>query len=576
MPVSLADIVTSLPSDESWGPPTTTDALVEGVPYAPYSKGDKLGRMADWTTEGKDREGRGGRQQYNRNYKDQQVYGAGTSSLFAVQVAEDESSFSVVDNTRTSTKSRGYGRGGATFIRGRGRGGREQRGGRGTFQRVGQRGGQQNAYYDNRGGRGGRGGRRFGGWKDYDKPQRNRDSSVNIKPDWQMLEEIDFNRLAKLNLETSTGEDIDSYGFLYYYDRAFDRPPVKNNERKLNVVDRVAYNVTTSQDPIIHELAEKDEATIFATDNILSMLMCAPRSVYSWDIVITRTGNKIFLDKRDGSSLDMVSVNENAADAPLEASEGNKDSINFPGALALEATFINHNFVNQTVIESDTSKHEMPHENPFYNPSEETEALASKAYKYRRFDLSLEKDEDPLHLIVRTELDAVVKNNISGEDQLLVIKALNEFDHKAQGSGGALDWRTKLTSQRGAVVATEMKNNSCKLARWTVQSILARADVMKLGFVSRTTPKAADRHVILGVMGYDPRKFAEQMNLNLSNGWGIVRTIIDMVRGMKDGKYVLVKDPNKSLLRLYEVPAGTFEEEEDGAQEEIAEDGGEE
>lgn len=297
-----------------------------------------------------------------------------------------------------------------------------------------------------------------------------------------MLEEIDFNRLAKLNLETSTGEDIDSYGFLYYYDRSYDKPPVKNTERKLNVVDRAAYNVTTSQDPIIHELAEKDEATIFATDNILSMLMCAPRSVYSWDMVITRSGNKIFLDKRDGSSLDMVSVNENAADAPLEASEGNKDQINFPGALALEATFINHNFVNQTVIESENSKFEMQHENPFYNPSEETEALASKAYKYRRFDLSLEKDEDPLHLIVRTELDAVVKNNISGEDQFLVVKALNEFDHKAQGSGGALDWRTKLTSQRGAVVATEMKNNSCKLARWTVQSILARADVMKLGY----------------------------------------------------------------------------------------------
>lgn len=73
-------------------------------------------------------------------------------------------------------------------------------------------------------------------------------------------------------------------------------------------------------------------------------------------------------------------------------------------------------------------------------------------------------------------------------------------------------------------------------------------------------------------MGYDPRKFAEQMNLNLSNGWGIVRTIIDMVRGMKEGKYVLVKDPNKSLLRLYEVPVGSFEEaeEEDGAEVEEA------
>ena len=42
--------------------------MLEGVPYAPYSKADKLGRMADWT-EGKDRE-RGGRQQYGgRNYR---------------------------------------------------------------------------------------------------------------------------------------------------------------------------------------------------------------------------------------------------------------------------------------------------------------------------------------------------------------------------------------------------------------------------------------------------------------------------------------------------------------------------
>lgn len=68
------------------------------------------------------------------------------------------------------------------------------------------------------------------------------------------------------------------------------------------------------------------------------------------------------------------------------------------------------------------------------------------------------------------------------------------------------------------------------------------------------------------------------MNLNLANGWGIVRTIIDMVRGMKDGKYVLVKDPNKSLLRLYEVPAGTFEdgEEDDVPEVEDADGVGEE
>ena len=173
-------------------------------------------------------------------------------------------------------------------------------------------------------------------------------------------------------------------------------------------------------------------------------------------------------------------------------------------------------------------------------------------------------------MIVRTEVDAVMKNPVGGEDQHLIVKALNEFDSKAPGSGGALDWRSKLWSQRGAVVATEMKNNSIKLARWTTQAILAKADAMKLGFVSRANPRSATSHVILGVVGYKPREFAAQMNLNLGNGWGIVRTIVDRIRALdsdepadKLKKYVLIKDPNKSVLRLYSVPATTFEEDEE-------------
>jgi translation initiation factor 3 subunit D len=299
-----------------------------------------------------------------------------------------------------------------------------------------------------------------------------------------LLEEIEFARLTKLSLDTPDGEDLDSYGFLYYYDRNYDKQPgAKTSERKLQVLERAAYNVTTSSDPIIHDLAEKSEGTIFVTDTVLSIIMCSPRSVYPWDLVFTKQDEKLFIDRREGSALDMVTVNENAADAPLETSEGNKDVMNSPSALSMEATHINNVFPLQVVKELDTAKKEMSHEHPFYNPEEESDPAASKAYRYRRFDLSLAQDEEPLHLIVRTELDAVAKNAISGDDQFLTIKALNEFDSKAQGSGGSLDWRSKLSSQRGAVVATEMKNNSLKLARWTTQSILAKADVMKLGYV---------------------------------------------------------------------------------------------
>ena len=36
------------------------------------------------------------------------------------------------------------------------------------------------------------------------------------------------------------------------------------------------------------------------TDVLLTSLMCAPRSVYSWDIVVTKVGGKLFFDKRYG------------------------------------------------------------------------------------------------------------------------------------------------------------------------------------------------------------------------------------------------------------------------------------
>lgn len=76
-------IAESCPAGDGWGPPVTTETTLDGVPYAPFSKGDKLGRMADWTGS-KDGE-RGGRQQYNRNYRGESLYFAGSMKWKRVQ-----------------------------------------------------------------------------------------------------------------------------------------------------------------------------------------------------------------------------------------------------------------------------------------------------------------------------------------------------------------------------------------------------------------------------------------------------------------------------------------------------------
>jgi hypothetical protein len=75
-------ICESCPAGDGWGPAVTTETTLNGVPYAPFSKGDKLGRMADWTAEGKDRE-RGGRAQYNRNFRGR----SRRVVLFSVEIA---------------------------------------------------------------------------------------------------------------------------------------------------------------------------------------------------------------------------------------------------------------------------------------------------------------------------------------------------------------------------------------------------------------------------------------------------------------------------------------------------------
>lgn len=54
-------------------------------------------------------------------------------------------------------------------------------------------------------------------------------------------------------------------------------------------------------------------------------------------------GDKLFFDKRDNTEFDLLTVNETSVEPPTD--DGN--SINSPRNLALEATFINHNFSQQ-------------------------------------------------------------------------------------------------------------------------------------------------------------------------------------------------------------------------------------
>lgn len=242
-------------------------------------------------------------------------------------------------------------------------------------------------------------------WGGRGPAQKIRDASVTVRPDWSTIEEMDFPRLAKLSLPgVKEGEDIQCAGALEYYDKTYDRVNVKS-ERPLQRVDRIFHTVTTTDDPVIRQLS-KTIGNVYATDAILATIMCCTRSNYSWDIVIEKIGEKLFMDKRDNTEFDLLTVNETSAEPPNE--DGN--SLNSPRNLAIEATFINHNFSQQVRIKSNIGiefhrklvnyfrwfqvlkggeKYKFEHPNPFVTDEEEGE-VASVAYRYRKWDLGNE------------------------------------------------------------------------------------------------------------------------------------------------------------------------------------------
>jgi translation initiation factor 3 subunit D len=279
--------------------------------------------------------------------------------------------------------------------------------------------------------------------------------------------------------------------------------------------------------------------------------MTCTRSVYPWDVVVQKLPNgTLFFDKRDNSQFDFLTVHETAYHPPPAADAD--DDLNAPERLALEATIINQNFSQQILKKTGRKSMDLP--NPFFDEDDHEDNMepASVAFRYRSFEL------DPGTTVVcRTELHGIVKST-----QYMTAFALNEYMPASGGMHQQASWRDKIDSQRGAVLATELKNNSFKLAKWTAQSLLAGADQMKIGFVSRAHPKNSYEHVILATQFYRPPDFASQITLREGHMWALFRYFVHLFQKQPQGKYVLMRDPNHASLKIYKVPPETFEDDE--------------
>jgi translation initiation factor 3 subunit D len=407
---------------------------------------------------------------------------------------------------------------------------------------------------------------------------------------WTLLVEIPFAKLIKMELgqDIPEAEMLCERGAVSYYDKSCDRISCKQPRPLASFEQRKRLYPTVNEDPRMQSYrsdlehsdhgaadAPTEKRRVLTTGPLLALLMAAPKSSYPWDVVVERHGNVLVIDRRPDSQVETLTMFETITD------NSQRSGLAFAGANmlfalqqaqsnALEAARINHNF-SQSVLRADLEPYRFAGESPFTDSA--TDAVLV-GYRYRRWELS-----DELELIARCEVDAALETTgpaFAGESTapaLILLRALNEIPDtnvRAGGSsgsavgaagatagGGVGDWRTRLDAQRGSVLATELRNHTAKLVRWTVLALIAGADQLKLGFVSRVNPRDTRNHVILGMQAYKPNEFAKQIGVNTRNMWGIMNHLVQACFSLlADGeRAILTKEAHRQSLRLYRMPS---------------------
>ena len=173
--------------DQGWGPKNALK-LNHHIPYTPFSKTDRIGKIADWVspTEESLESARKPDEYKGRKKMGAQIEAFGTefTSAFSYQIsATEEADFSIVDRGPVAkTKSKGAAKGAAPVASW----------GSKSFKRD---------YTFSQSKKTSRGG----------QPEKNfrvRDSSVKIEPEWEQIEELDFVRLSSLYFEVDDPVDV--------------------------------------------------------------------------------------------------------------------------------------------------------------------------------------------------------------------------------------------------------------------------------------------------------------------------------------------------------------------------------
>lgn len=312
--------------------------------------------------------------------------------------------------------------------------------------------------------------------------------SIAVQPGWEKIDTISFSQLTKQSISAPRPELFNSCGKMR--DINIIKTPAPLPKRLDSAFTSSAFISSTFTSSAIKTC---DRANVFAADNIISLLMVADRTVYPWDLKVSKRAGKIFLSARNNSNFHKIRINENSNNPPTLSD--NKLS---------ESTRVDYIFSQQKKDE----------------------------YIYNIWNLG-----DDIKLLIRSNCGVKCGNNI------VTLHALTEYNPKSS------KWSKLLNDRKNAVIINEFKNNSALISRWCIEAYMIDAYKIYLGFVSKT----AKDYIINTIEKYKTSNLFTRLNLKLNNLWGAIKFIIKKISLLKDGEYIILRKSNDSNMEIYKI-----------------------
>ena len=167
---------------------------------------------------------------------------------------------------------------------------------------------------------------------------------------------------------------------MFQYNTQWDKATGKR-PKALKPFAGKTFDESIFADPVMLELIENGVADVYTTEAVASVLMCATKSNYSWDLEVKVCDGTIFIDKRaeepDQNILNYLTVCETSLDHQPNAD----NTINGIRRLMKEARGINDSWTQAAQLQNLASQYQFEDENPFIEDAEQVATRMGYVYK---------------------------------------------------------------------------------------------------------------------------------------------------------------------------------------------------